>query len=67
MFRRLYTRSQSFLLIRAFEHLIGEGVKLEYLNDDKLGRTMDKLFSKGLSTVFLAIALNVIKKFDVPI
>lgn len=50
---------------RACEHLIGEGVKPEYLNDDKLGRVMDKLFTKGLSTVFLAIALNVIKKFDI--
>ncbi|BDA66211.1 hypothetical protein CAL7716_003770 [Calothrix sp. PCC 7716] len=54
-----------FFESRASEHLIGEGVKPKYLNDDKLGRTMDKLFSKGLSTVFLAIALNVIKKFDV--
>lgn len=54
-----------FFESRASEHLIGEGVKPEYLNDDKLGRTMDKLFSKGLSTIFLAIALNVIKKFDV--
>ena len=50
---------------RACEHLIGEGVKPEYLNDDKLGRTMDKLFSKGLSNVFLAISLNAIKTFDV--
>lgn len=23
------------------EHLIGKGVKAEYLNDDKLGRVMD--------------------------
>lgn len=38
---------------QACEHLIGEGVKPEYLNDDKLGRTMDKLFSKGLSNIFL--------------
>ena len=50
---------------RACEHLIGEGVKPEYLNDDKLGRTMDKLFSKGLSNVFLAISLNAFKTFDV--
>ena len=47
------------------EHLIGAGVKPEYLNDDKLGRTMDKLFSKGLSNIFLAISLNAVKKFDV--
>jgi transposase len=50
---------------RACEHLIGEGVKPEYLNDDKLGRTMDKLFNQGLSNVFLAIPLNAVKTFDV--
>ncbi len=50
---------------RAYEHLIGAGAKPKYLNDDKLGRTMDKLFNKGLSNVFLAIALNTVKKFEV--
>ncbi len=54
-----------FFESRACEYLIGEGVKPEYLNDDKLGRTMDKLFSKGLSSIFLAISLNAVKKFDV--
>lgn len=49
----------------ACEHLIGTGVKPEYLNDDKLGRIMDKLFSKGLDTIFLVIALNAAKKFNV--
>ncbi len=38
------------------EHLIGAGVKPEYLNDDKLGRVMDKLFIKGLDTIFLKSA-----------
>jgi transposase len=47
------------------EHLIGEGVKAEYLNDDKLGRVMDKLFIKGLTDVFLAISTSVIKQFDI--
>ncbi|MDJ0695649.1 IS1634 family transposase, partial [Mastigocoleus sp. MO_188.B34] len=55
----------NFFENRACEHLIGEGVKPEYLNDDKLGRTMDKLFSKGLSNIFLAISLNAVKTFDV--
>jgi len=49
----------------ACEHLIGDGVKPEYLNDDKLGRVMDKLFLKGLDTIFLAISLNVVKKFGI--
>lgn len=47
------------------EHLIGQGVKPEYLNDDKLGRVMDKLFIKGLDTIFLKIALNTVKKFNI--
>lgn len=47
------------------EHLIGKGVKAEYLNDDKLGRVMDKLFIKGLTEIFLAISSQVIKKFNI--
>ncbi len=49
----------------ACEHLIGLGVKPEYLNDDKLGRVMDKLFIKGLDTIFLAISLNTVNKFQI--
>jgi transposase len=49
----------------ACEHLIGAGVKPEYLNDDKLGRVMDKLFRKGLNTIFFIIALKAAKKFGV--
>ncbi len=47
------------------EYLIGEGVKAEYLNDDKLGRVMDNLFIKGLTEIFLAISINVKKQFDI--
>lgn len=54
-----------FFESRASEHLIAPGVKPEYLNDDKLSRTMDKLFNKGLSSVFLAISLSAVKKFGV--
>jgi transposase len=49
----------------ACEHLIGTGVKPEYLNDDKLGRVMDKLFIKGLDTIFFIIALKAAQKFGV--
>jgi transposase len=49
----------------ACEHLIGAGVKPEYLNDDKLGRVMDKLFIKGLDTTFLTITLKAARKFNV--
>ena len=49
----------------ACEHLIGAGVKPEYLNDDKLGRVMDKLFIRGLDTIFFIIALKAAQKFGV--
>ncbi|QFS51989.1 IS1634 family transposase [Nostoc sphaeroides CCNUC1] len=60
----LYMFPQYFETI-ACEHLIGAGVKPEYLNDDKLGRIMDKLFIKGLDTIFFIIALKAAKKFGV--
>lgn len=47
------------------EYLIGLGVKAEYLNDDKLGRVMDKLFIKGLTDIFLAISISVMKEFNI--
>ena len=60
----LYMFPQYFETI-ACEHLIGTGVKPEYLNDDKLGRVMDKLFIKGLDTLFFIIALKAAQKFGV--
>lgn len=50
---------------KACEHLIGKGVKPEYLNDDRLGRVMDQLYLKGLSQIFTLIALSAVKKFGV--
>jgi transposase len=47
------------------EHLIGKGIKPEHLNDDRLGRVLDKLYVTGLSQSFTAIALEAAVKFDV--
>lgn len=60
----LYMFPQYFETI-ACEHLVGVGVKPEYLNDDKLGRVMDKLFIKGLDTIFFMIAVKAAQKFGV--
>jgi hypothetical protein len=38
----LYLFSQ-FFEDKSIEHLLGNGIKSEDLNDDKLGRVMDKL------------------------
>jgi len=50
---------------KATEHLIGEGIKPEHLNDDRLGRVLDKLYVVGLSQIFTAIALAAARKFNV--
>jgi transposase len=62
--RPLYLFSQ-FFEDKAIEHLLGEGFKAKELNDDKLGRTMDKLYREGLSKLFLMIALDAIKKYQI--
>lgn len=50
---------------KACEHLLGEGVLPEYLNDDRLGRVLDQLYLKGLSEIFTRIALAAVKKYGV--
>ncbi|AFZ11333.1 transposase [Crinalium epipsammum PCC 9333] len=62
--RPLYLFSQ-FFEDKAIEHLLGKEIKAEDLNDDKLGRTMDKLYRVGLSELFLLIALDTIKKYQI--
>lgn len=60
----VYLFSQ-FFEDKAIEHLLGKGIKPEDLNDDKLGRVMDKLYRYGLTKVFLIIALEVVKKYKI--
>lgn len=44
---------EKFFVGKATEHLLGEGISPEHLNDDRLGRVLDKLYSAGLTEVFL--------------
>jgi transposase len=60
--RPLYLFSQ-FFEDKAIEHLLGASIKAEDLNDDKIGRVMDKLYKYGLTKLFLIIALEVTKKY----
>lgn len=50
---------------KATEHLIGEGIRPEHLNDDRLGRVLDKLYLVGVSQIFAIIALAAAQKFGV--
>ena len=50
---------------KATEHLLGEGVLPEQLNDDCLGRVLDKLSAQGLTKIFITVALAAAKKMGV--
>ncbi len=56
---------EQFFVGKATEHLLGEGVVAEHLNDDRLGRVLDALYLGGLSQLFMAICLVVARKFGV--
>jgi transposase len=60
----LYMFEQFFTGL-ATEHLLGEGIKAEYLNDDRLGEVLDKLHEQGLSEIFLGISLRAVQIFGV--
>ena len=49
---------EKFFVGKATEHLLGGGIRLEHLNDDKLGRVLDKLYEAGLTEVFVTVALS---------
>lgn len=54
-----------FFQDKATEHLLGLGILPEHLNDDKIGRVMDKLYVKGLTNIFWLIALAAAKKYNI--
>jgi transposase len=54
-----------FFVGKATEHLIGEGVLASHLNDDKLGRELDKYYQIGTTKIFTAVAIKAANKFQV--
>ncbi|MDZ8239395.1 MAG: IS1634 family transposase [Nostoc sp. ChiQUE01a] len=56
---------EKFFVGKATEHLLGEGIRPEHLNDDRLGRVLDKLYETGLTEVFVTVALCAARKFGV--
>ncbi len=40
------------------EHLLGEGITAEQINDDRIGNVLDDLYEAGLSETFLGISLK---------
>jgi transposase len=54
-----------FFVGKATEHLLGEGIKAEYLNVRRIGRVLDKLYQQGITTIFMTIAISAVQKFGV--
>jgi transposase len=62
-------RTPLFRLPQAFakvdtELLLGEAIPPEKLNDDAVGRVLDRLYEVGASKVLAAVALRAVKLFD---
>lgn len=57
---------EEFFSGKATEHLIGPGIKPEHLNDDRLGRVLDKLSDAGLTELFVSVAGKAAERFELP-
>ena len=47
------------------EKLLGKGIKAEEINDDKIGRVMDKLYQLSGEILWTKIGINTIEKFEI--
>jgi transposase len=50
---------------KATEHLIGVGIKAEYLNDSRIGRVLDQIYEYGITLLFMKIASLMAKQFKI--
>jgi transposase len=44
---------------------LASGIQASHLNDDRLGRVLDKLYLAGISSIFATIALEAAQKFEI--
>lgn len=54
---------ESFFAGKATEHLLGKGIQAQHLNDDYLGRLLDKIAGYGGSKLFSVIAMAAHKEY----
>jgi transposase len=50
---------------KAVEYLLGTGIQASHLNDDRLGRVLDKLYLAEITEIFTSIALSAAQKFEI--
>lgn len=62
--RQLYLVPQYFAN-KPVEHLLGEGITADMLNDDCLGRTLDWIYEHDPTTLFAGLALQARQRFGI--
>ena len=62
--RQLYLVPQYFEN-KPVEHLLGEGITADMLNDDCLGRTLDWIYEHDVTTLFAGLAFQSRQRFDI--
>lgn len=54
-----------FFRDKPVEKLLANGIKAEEVNDDKIGRVMDKLYEISSNEFWTKIVLNTLKKYEI--
>lgn len=62
--RQLYLIPQ-FFANKPVEHLLGEGITADMLNDDSLGRALDWIYEHDPTTLFAGLALKARQRFGI--
>jgi transposase len=62
--RQLYLVPQ-FFANKPVEHLLGEGITADMLNDDSLGRALDWIYEHDPTTLFAGLALHARQRFGI--
>lgn len=63
--RTLHMYSQYFQ-DKPLERLLGEGIEAKHINDDALGRCLDKLFEYGVSDIYQQLGEKVVQHLGLP-
>jgi transposase len=58
---------EGFFLGKATSHLLGAGIEPHHLNDDTLGRLLDKVWDHGASELFSLIAMDAYRAFGLEV
>ena len=56
---------EEFFSKKAVKELLGSDINPEHLNDDKLGKVLDKLYDANLTSLFIEIAMKMVRQYEI--